>query len=158
MAALLAEDQGGEMGDLGDEEDPGEVMLIWAQLEARLSSLGVLSTVILGIRPSIERERTPIPTGEGERDRRRPEKLVPLCKTSMSHVKLFHQNRLLWTLLWIYALINYGDLSDYVNLRKMYSVSMLVLYRLSWDDMNYYFHSTIYAGSMFAPKIEDRPK
>jgi len=28
MAALLAEDQGGEMGDLGDEEDPGEVMLI----------------------------------------------------------------------------------------------------------------------------------
>ena len=101
MAALLAEDQGGEMGDLGDEEDPGEVMLIWAQLEARLSSLGVLSTVILGIRPSIERERTPIPTGEGERDRRRPEKLVPLCKTSMSHVKLFHQNRLLWTLLWL---------------------------------------------------------
>jgi len=114
--------------------------------------------VILGIRPSIERERTPIPTGEGERDRRRPEKLVPLCKTSMSHVKLFHQNRLLWTLLWLYALINYGDLSDYVNLRKMYSVSMLVLYRLSWDDMNYYFHSTIYARSMFAPKIEDRPK
>ena len=38
----------------------------------------------LGIRPSIERERTPIPTGEGERDRRRPEKLVPLCKTSLS--------------------------------------------------------------------------
>ena len=52
--------------------------------------------MILGIRPSIERERTPIPTGEGLRDRRRPEKLVPLCKTSMSVgqlwlSKLFHQ-------------------------------------------------------------------
>lgn len=88
------EDQGGEMGDLGDEEDPGEVMLIWAQLEARLSSLGVLSTVILGIRPSIERERTPIPTGEGERDRRRPEKLVPLCKTSMS--KALSSKQITW--------------------------------------------------------------
>ena len=88
----VAEDHGGEMGERGEEEEPGEVMLIWAQLEARLSSLGVLSTVILGIRPSIERERTPIPTGEGERDRRRPEKLVPLCKTSMSSP---HQNRLL---------------------------------------------------------------
>ena len=84
---LPFEDQGGEMGDLGEEEcDPGEVILICAQLLARLSSLGVLSTVILGIRPSIERERTPIPTGEGERDRRRPEKLVPLCKTSLSHI------------------------------------------------------------------------
>ena len=81
---LPFEDQGGEMGDLGedDECDPGEVILICAQLLARLSSLGVLSTVILGIRPSIERERTPIPTGEGERDRRRPEKLEPLWKTS----------------------------------------------------------------------------
>lgn len=77
---LPFEDQGGEMGDLGEELecDPGEVILICAQLLARLSSLGVLSTVILGIRPSMERERTPIPTGEGERDRRRPEKLVPL--------------------------------------------------------------------------------
>jgi hypothetical protein len=69
------------MGDLGEDDDPGEVMLIWAQLLARLSSLGVLSTVILGIRPSTERDRTPIPTGEGERDRRRPEKLEPLCNT-----------------------------------------------------------------------------
>lgn len=80
----MEEDQGGEIGDRGDEDDPGEVILIWAQELARLSSLGVLSTVILGIRPSIERDRTPIPTGEGERDRRRPEKLVPLCKTSLS--------------------------------------------------------------------------
>ena len=81
--AEAADDQGGEIGDLGEDEcDPGEVILICAQLLARLSSLGVLSTVILGIRPSMERERTPIPTGEGERDRRRPEKLVPLCKTS----------------------------------------------------------------------------
>ena len=82
---LPFEDQGGEMGDLGEELvcDPGEVILICAQLLARLSSLGVLSTVILGIRPSIERERTPIPTGEGERDRRRPEKFVLLYKTSL---------------------------------------------------------------------------
>ena len=37
------------MGDLGEELecDPGEVILICAQLLARLSSLGVLSTVIL---------------------------------------------------------------------------------------------------------------
>lgn len=27
-ATAVLEDQGGEMGDLGDEEDPGEVMLI----------------------------------------------------------------------------------------------------------------------------------
>ena len=46
---LPFEDQGGEMGDLGEELecDPGEVILICAQLLARLSSLGVLSTVIL---------------------------------------------------------------------------------------------------------------
>ena len=80
---LPFEDQGGEMGDLGEDEcDPGEVILICAQLLARLSSEGVLSTVILGIRPSMERDRTPIPTGEGERDLRRPEKLEPLWKTS----------------------------------------------------------------------------
>ena len=77
--------QGGEMGDLGEVDvDPGEVRLICAGLEAKLSSLGVLSTVILGIRPSMERERTPIPTGEGERDLRRPQKLLPLCKTAQN--------------------------------------------------------------------------
>ena len=95
--ALLAaaEDQGGEIGDLGEDEcDPGEVILICAQLLARLSSEGVLSTVILGIRPSMERDRTPIPTGEGERDRRRPEKLVPLCKTSMS--KALSSKQITW--------------------------------------------------------------
>ena len=73
------------MGERGDDDDPGEVMLICAvpQELAKLSSLGVRSTVILGIRPSMLRERTPIPTGDGERDRRsRPEKLLPLCKTS----------------------------------------------------------------------------
>ena len=36
------DDHGGEIGDLGDDDDPGEVMLIWAQLLAKLSSLGVL--------------------------------------------------------------------------------------------------------------------
>ena len=76
-------------------------MLICAQLLVKLSSLGVLSTVILGptpaatppvlaaaIRPSRERDRTPIPTGDGERDRRRPEKLDPLWKMSFVSLSL----------------------------------------------------------------------
>lgn len=66
------------MGLLGEDEDPGEVMLICVQLLVRLSSLGVLSTVILGILPSIDLDLTEIPTGDGERDLRLPEKLVPL--------------------------------------------------------------------------------
>jgi hypothetical protein len=80
--------QGGEIGDLGDDEDPGDVILNWAQL-LMLSSLGVRSTVILGAPPtaapiplpiltSTERERCAMPRGEGERERRQPEKLFPL--------------------------------------------------------------------------------
>ncbi len=97
------------MGDLGDDEDPGEVVL----MGAKLSSDGVRSTVILTMPqpplaielplalltllleapaaeakmrlPSSERDLTPIPTGDGLRDLRRPPaeaavKLDPLCK------------------------------------------------------------------------------
>jgi hypothetical protein len=48
-----------------------------------LSSLGVLSTVIFGVEPirtSKERERWAVPSGDGERERRQPEKLLPLYK------------------------------------------------------------------------------
>jgi hypothetical protein len=49
-----------------------------------LSSLGVRSTVILGVTPlrmSKERERWAVPSGDGERERLHPLKLPPLCWT-----------------------------------------------------------------------------
>ena len=63
--------------NLGDDDDAGDATLICAML----SSLGVLSTVILGVEPvltSKERDRLAAFRGDGERDLRHPEKLPPL--------------------------------------------------------------------------------
>ena len=98
----------GEIGDLGDEDEAGdarvmlfptdEEKLLLLLLLFRLSSLGVLSTVILTNGPfvlncvtgpfcSTERDLArPVAAGDGDRDVLRdiPEKLPPLYKSQIN--------------------------------------------------------------------------